>query len=142
MTPREYAKQNRHIGEAWEEGKDIQFRRPEDGINEWVTWLFDFRPPFEKSNTEWRIKPEPPQPKYRAWKPEEVPAGCWLRRISEPGMFWTPLTVSSHGVVVATAFPGKGIELANRDFNDLLRRGEHSIDGGKTWRPCGVEVKE
>jgi hypothetical protein len=136
MTPREYAKANRHIGEAWEEGKDIQFRRPEDGINEWVTWLFDFRPPFEKSNTEWRIKPEPPQPKYRCFYTTEIPVGAEARyKDNRSSVRHLLLCNSENGLW------GQGTFVS---FEDLLNEFEYKWphEPETKWRPCGVEVKE
>lgn len=72
------------------------------------------------------------EPKLRPWKPEEVPALALFRY-----KFWQPDCWSAIvGVNV------KGIELHRSmdtiRFVDALDTGEHSTDGGKTWRPCGV----
>jgi hypothetical protein len=137
VSPREYAKANRHIGEAWEDRKDIQFRRPEDGINEWVTWLFDFRPPFEKSNTQWRIKPEPPKPKYRDWTYEEMSSGLVLKPIVGPQFQSQIVHVFPNGGVLV----GSGIELEPKELREgFLCKWPH--EDNTKWRPCGVEVKE
>lgn len=73
-----------------------------------------------------------PQPKLRAWKPEEVPVGALVR------MNWTD---KEYRWVLATFKNGKAFGGFYDDGIDpfaLLSNFEHSIDGGKTWLPCGV----
>jgi hypothetical protein len=57
----------------------------------------------------------------RPWTADEVPLGAWMRKKQDVPHRW---------VVIDTG-------------NELWRQGwfedsEHSIDGGKTWLPCGV----
>jgi hypothetical protein len=136
MTSREYAKQNRHIGEAWEDGKTIEYF--DDRDNKWIDWTKSMRPVFCASAPRWRIKPEPPQPKYRAWKPEEVPVGCIVSLKHDTARISKSVLFHCNGVMVWTGFD----VLNPNTLDDALKWWDHSTDGGKTWRPCGVEVKE
>lgn len=53
MTQREYAKANRHIGEAWEDGKTVQFS---PFGHPWSDWDSSYRPTFADPDVKWRIK--------------------------------------------------------------------------------------
>jgi hypothetical protein len=111
MTPREYAKQNRHIGEAWEDGKTIEYF--DDRDNKWIDWTKSMRPVFCASAPRWRLKHD-------------------TARISKSVLF------HCNGVMVWTGFD----VLNPNTLDDALKWWDYSTDGGKTWRPCGVEVKE
>lgn len=79
-----------------------------------------------------RLAPEPPAKRYRPWKPEEVPVGAQIRAI---GLRWRGLILSvcANGEIhCMTGFIPAEHALANH---------EHSINNGKTWLPCGVEVE-
>jgi hypothetical protein len=77
-----------------------------------------------------RIKPEP---KLRPWKPEEVPVGAlykWNGHVS------VILAVCDN----ALKFVDHEGDI-NGNFLDrgcISKKSEHSLDGGKTWLPCGV----
>ncbi len=135
MTPREYAKANRHIGEAWEEGRTIQYNTDKEY---WQDYFGDNRPNFANRCIQWRIKPEPPQPKYRVWKPEEVPVGCIVSLKHDTARISKSVLFHCNGVMVWTGFD----VLNPNTLDDALKWWDHSTDGGKTWRSCGVEVKE
>ena len=105
---------------AWANGKTIQWRRR--GHNDWsevdqdcigitLSWDWD--------TFEYRIKPET---KLRPWTADEVPLGAWMRFKNNP----------QDRVLI-----GWVSVQADRDL--WLDEREHSIDGGKTWLPCGVE---
>lgn len=70
------------------------------------------------------------EPKLRPWRVEEVPLGAQIRCKG---------AVIRHVIV---GMCGDGIE-AGRAFSAgvdwALVYCEHSLDGGKTWHPCGVE---
>lgn len=89
---------------------------------------------FDWNNDRYRIKPEKPESKLRPWREDEVPLGAWLRAInkSDVGDF-EALLLRERDARYAYA-SGKGTT-----FQDCLDNYEHSIDGGKTWKPCGVE---
>lgn len=71
------------------------------------------------------------EPKLRPWKPEEVPMLARIRITS--GSLW---------VRSITGYTNTGVFLSNQEttwtFEQVLESCEHSIDGGKTWKPCGV----
>ena len=134
MSPREYAKQNRHIGEAWEDGKTVQYFDARD--NEWIDWTKPMRPVFYESAPEWRIKPEPEQPKYRAWTKAEVPVGAVM---CFNDMF------DNGFVILGTNFDGDiqyvgESKLVTVSLEKAVAACKYSIDFGKTWCHCGVEV--
>ena len=79
-----------------------------------------------------RLAPEPPAKKYRPWAPEEVPVGALIRAV---GSKW-------RGLILGVTAPGRIEHFAGRtDLCYACENHEHSIDNGKTWLPCGVEVE-
>ncbi len=137
MTPREYAKANRHIGEAWEDGKTIEFKIV--GRDSWDVWHLKERPCFDATDWQWRIKPEPPQPKYRVWEPHEVPVGAVMRPRNERDHRWIISGCSRNSGTLAFGQAGE------RTLNEFLTRDyeyKWPHEPETAWRPCGVEVKE
>lgn len=134
MTPREYARQNRHIGEAWEDGKTIQCKN--QFVTDWIDWVPDYRPSFKEANTEWRIKPEPPQPKYRPFIHTEIPVGAEVRYKGNQSSIRLLISANTE-----TAMFGYNTHCS---YNELLGCYEHKwpYEDDTKWRPCGVEVKE
>ena len=133
MTPREYAKQNRHIGEAWEDGKTVQYKTGH--FTQWQDWNESVRPSFIDQDIAWRIKPEPPQPKYRDWTYEEMSAGLVLKPIVGPQFQSQIVHVFPNGGVLL----GSGVELEPKELREgFLCKWPHEPE--TAWRPCGVEV--
>lgn len=87
---------------------------------------------------ELRIKPTS---QLRPWKPEEVPVGALLKTKHKDYLNCVILGVFQNKVVLNTNPPSGSYYI-----NDLLtyhggHNGDsvlHSIDNGKTWKPCGV----
>lgn len=78
-----------------------------------------------------RLASEPPAKKFRHWTRDEVPIGAIIKA---KGKLWKSLIV---GVM------GDGlIQIHDGGFSPefALENHVHSLDGGKTWLPCGVEV--
>lgn len=84
---------------------------------------------FRHSIAEYRIKPEP---KMRAWKPEEVPVGA-IVKTNDTGSRWVIIGVNNEGQI---AIAGDD-EMWSPSW--VLSNYTHSLDHGKTWLPCGVE---
>ena len=129
MTPREHSKALRHVREAWEDGKEIQYRvDPNIGNDSWHPYIGNC-PDFGNTAIQWRFKPTS---KLRAWKPEEVPVGAI-----------TMTNDDSFEVLQIVGRNGIGCLLAHGccaySFEGMLMLRRYSIDGGKTWHPCGVE---
>ena len=83
-----------------------------------------------------RLTPEPPAKKWRPWTPEEVPVGAIVRTARADQPFrWLIVAVCSDGI---TTCGGKSVVTQSCDL--IMQTCEHSLDGGKTWLPCGVEV--
>lgn len=104
---------------AWADGKSIQYRRRDQ--SEW----FDVEPACTATTLSWdwdefeyRVKP---MPKLRPWTADEVPLGAQLRSKGD----------TSRSLL--------GITATDEIRKEWLEEREYSIDGGKTWLPCGVE---
>jgi hypothetical protein len=80
-----------------------------------------------------RLAPEPPAKRYRPWTPEEVPVGAQVR--------YNGNSKSIRMLIVCNNEPDLLGESKNWSYVDLLTSMEHSLDNGKTWIPCGVEVE-
>jgi len=104
---------------AWADGKSIQYRQRDQ--SEW----FDIEPACTATILSWdwdefdyRVKPEP---KLRPWTEDEVPLGSQLRYKGD----------TSRSLL--------GITATDEIRKEWLEEREYSIDGGKTWLPCGVD---
>lgn len=88
----------------------------------------------------YRIAPMP-VPHIRAWTLGEVPIGALLQHEAwiQSGFRYLICGVEGNQIVWTTS-TGTG----KQTFNELLSdpRWRHSIDGGKTWHPCGVKVMQ
>jgi hypothetical protein len=112
--------------QAFADNKPIQFNYNNNG---WK--LFDKKSPaFASEEMFWRPAPTP---RLRPWKPEEVPVGALIRSKK----YSTEHRWMIVGWNVATLFTSN-TALGPVDFDDCLSDFEHSLDGGKTWHPCGV----
>lgn len=84
-------------------------------------------------------------PKFRPWEPEEVAVGSIVREIGYPLRRGIIIGYSQgHDEVITgnanTKHKAYGAHGFSRAF--MLSDYEHSVDGGKTWIPCGLEVEE
>lgn len=105
---------------GWANGKIIQWRRRDQ--NEWHEIYIDspgINFSWDWDEFQYRIKPEP---KLRPWTADEVPLGAWFR--------------PKHRTWDRSLIAWVSCE-ADRVL--WLDEREHSLDGGKTWLPCGVE---
>jgi len=83
-----------------------------------------------------RLAPELPAKRYRPWTPEEVPVDAWFK--GENGIGFKLLYADLwSGPIVPTVANGSG---AHQTLDNILKIWTHSIDNGKTWLPCGVEI--
>ena len=77
------------------------------------------------------------EPTLKPWTFETAPRGdCWLRLKQAEGSIFQNL----HRI---TYIGEKGVHAAHwqflKPFEKVLNDYEHSLDGGKTWLPCGTE---
>ncbi len=127
-TPQQAMKEAIESGavQAWIEGKGIQFK----GHGDW----FDFSqtvPAFCHEVLQWRPAPTS---KLRPWRPEDVPVGALVRTLRTGAPFrWMIVASCSDGV---TTCGGTTCRTESAQF--MFDACEHSTDGGKTWKPCGV----
>jgi hypothetical protein len=99
------------IMQAFVDGKELQSMY--DG-----KWASVTTPRWNWDDTLYRIKPTPV---LRPWTSHEVPLGAQMRDVSK----------QDYRCLIHTS--------GNNDTRkDWLVGYEHSIDGGKTWLPCGV----
>jgi len=99
------------VMQAYVDGKEVQFR-VDDG------WKGTFIPLWQWHTEDYRIKPTAT---LRPWTADEVPLGMQARNREHPKTRWLIDRTSSE---------------ENRI--DWCKNYEYSIDGGKTWLPCGV----
>ena len=118
--------------QAFAEGKTIQI------------WSVDFQqwvdlgsPDFtDPSGTccppnSYRVKPEK---KWRAWKTEEVQVGCLL----DNGVGWVGILMAVNRKT-GQCLVFHGVNPTWESIQEVWETYTHSLDGGKTWQPCGVE---
>ena len=81
----------------------------------------------------YRLRPKPPEPKWRAWTYKDCPRDSWLRR---KGMN----IESKLGSVfeAGLSFHDGGSTVINCTYQKVLDNYEVSYDHGKTWQPAGV----
>jgi len=101
-----------------------------------TTWCADgkFVANCESSRHDLFILDETP-PKLRAWSIGEVPVGALIRRNEWAGTGCCTTILSRGLSSVSISYDG-GISVQARE--QIAKHWEHSTDGGKTWRPCGV----
>jgi hypothetical protein len=97
--------------QAFVDGKEVEYWYYE-------TWVKIHVPRWNWGNTEYRIKPTAT---LRPWTADEVPLGAQVRKKSDPTYRWVMGNTGSHD-----------------DRLKLAENHEHSTDGGKTWKECGV----
>lgn len=128
---------------AWVQGKMVEAMFEDEDGGEWLPVdpvgksLSDHHGAsvFNDAEFRFRLAHEPPAKKFRPWMPEEVPVGARFRFNNTGSHQWI---INGWNVVA--------IHVSNQSrhsitMGDALEEGcEHSIDGGKTWLPCGVEV--
>ncbi len=132
---------------AWAQGKRVEARPSFRDGGPWDT----ISPVGHKDSSRWpasilndedvaykfRLAPEPPAKKWRPWTPEEVPLDAWFKAENGIGFklsyadLWT--VIDSPTVANANG--------SHMDLGSILKLWKHSIDNGKTWLPCGVEVE-
>ena len=100
------------IMQAFVDGKEVESEIPNGCFVKAMT------PSWDWFNGNYRIKPTAT---LRPWTADEVPLGAWIRY---------KRALHDRSILAWTS------NQADRDM--WLDEREHSIDGGKTWLPCGV----
>jgi hypothetical protein len=111
----EQTKEAIRVMQAFVDGKEVQSMYEGN-------WSLVHVPRWNWDDTQYRIKPTPT---FRPWTADEVPVGGQIRsKHSRDYRFLIDRT-------------------ANAEVRkDWLEHNEHSTDGGKTWKPCGVEESQ
>lgn len=81
---------------------------------------------------------EVPQTKLVPWTLDTVPLPCVVRRKLDPHFKYCPIVANERGLVLTPRIGD--IRHASVTWADLFACCEHSLDHGKTWKPCGTEV--
>ena len=100
----------------WADGVEVQYA-PKQGKGSRF-WTSTDNPLWNWEHYEYRIKPAA---KLRPWTADEVPLGAWMR---------FKKVIDDRSILAWTS--------TQRDRDMWMDEREHSIDGGKTWLPCGV----
>jgi len=132
---------------AWAQGKRVEAKDSSEKSDFWMIVSkvgSDSRASYtaavfneDSEIYKFRLASEPPAKKWRPWTPEEVPVGALIR--------FAPV-VSSHcwmitGWNLASFFTSNNA-MGPVLFEEAESKGcQHSMDNGKTWLPCGVEVE-
>ena len=119
MNP-EQTKEAIRVMQAYLDGKEVQYRIKKCDSRSVLKpdWCDIDAPCWDFDGYEYRIKPTAT---LRPWTADEVPLGMQARNREYPKTRWLIDRTSSE---------------ENR--KDWCEKYEHSIDGGKTWLPCGV----
>lgn len=133
---------------AWAQGKRVEAMNPREMPEIWMTVSkigHDSRGSYtacvfneDLGLYRFRLAPEPPVKKWRPWTPEEVPVGALVR-------FGNGKT-GSHCWMI-TGWNAVSFHTSNSAYGPVLfeeaecKGCQHSLDNGKTWLPCGVEVE-
>ena len=99
------------VMQAYVEGKEVEVLF----AGKWQTTNV---PSWSWSETTYRIKAATV---FRPWTADEVPLGAWIR---------FKKVIDDRSILAWTS--------TQRDRDIWLSEREHSIDGGVTWKPCGV----
>jgi hypothetical protein len=102
------------------DGEEVQYS-PKQGKGSGV-WTSTDNPLWNWEHYDYRIKPTPT---FRPWTADEVPLGAWLRDKSDKA--------------------GRRLLICAYEEEHRIHwliNHEHSTDGGKTWKPCGVEESQ
>lgn len=115
---REQTKEAIRVMQAYVDGEEVQYS-PKQGKGSYF-WTTKDNPLWNWEHYDYRIKPTPV---LRPWTSDEVPLGAWMREKqgNDRGMFLMTHTRDQYYRI------------------QLMSEYEHSLDGGKTWKPCGVE---
>ncbi len=111
----EQTKEAIRVMQAYVDGKEVEV---EVKLLNSSCWIPAETPCWDWNSCIWRIKPTA---KLRPWTADEVPLGAWIRFKKAP--------YDRHLL---------GWVSGQADRELWLEEREHSIDGGKTWLPCGV----
>lgn len=127
---------------AWAQGKRVEATTATPPASDWRAvnsigtmdgwWNANVFGESAKS-CRFRLAPEPHAKRYRPWTPEEVPVGALIRA---KGLLWRGLILGVNAQGQIEHFVGR------TDCGYAMNNHLHSIDNGKTWLPCGVEVSE
>ena len=115
----EETKEAIRVMQGFVDGKEVQYLGKKWDSKESFKqdWCFTLSPLWNWEHYDYRIKPTP---KLRPWTADEVPLGAWIRLKN---------TNVTRSMIVSVA--ALNLRLAFKEH-------EHSTDGGKTWKECGV----
>ena len=84
--------------------------------------------------------PPPPPPTIRPWTRGEVPINSFFMLKDDPDHNQFVLTLErENGLLMGIQSCHWSTQSLPEMFTHMLTYFIHSTDGGKTWKPCGVE---
>jgi hypothetical protein len=123
---REKAREAAAVMQAFVDGEEVQYS-PKQGKGS-SFWTTTDNPLWNWEHYDYRIKPAKT---LRPWTADEVPLGAMLR--------YKGNQQSIRFLIVSNMERGIAGYNTHWPYQALLEEMEHSLDGGKTWKPCGVE---
>ena len=123
-TPQDEAVTKYLVMQAFASGRYIESKGKQS-----TNWQEDHFPSWNWEEYDYRVKAEE---KWRAFKEGEAPIGAILKR-KGANTYWLITYVSQHESKIGTAGQLQNLEI-------LFDECDMSLDGGKTWQPCGVKV--
>lgn len=119
---------------AWAEEGKLQYKDPYGKWQEYPTKAF---PDWSFTSTELFSRyRRTPEPKYRPWKPKEVPVGAIIA--FGDGQVCTILAMHEDADDQSHIHFYGINDAIQRYPTRLLHQYKYSLDNGKTWHPCGV----
>ena len=122
---REQAREAAAVMLAWADWNEVECKRKTN--TSWTIPITNQEYNFDWNVFDYRIKPTKT---LRPWTADEVPLGAWLRHSKQ----------GRKAIIIDVTFDQQiGIHGSYFSPRFVLENCEHSLDGGKTWLPCGVE---
>lgn len=134
----ELAKRFWPVMKAFAEGATVQHRIVNRAAEPWKDCE---NPIFNDPRDEYRIKP--PTPQFRPWTASEFPHNCVLKH-NKGEMIYRPCSWDERGATIIYKPTGEGynIERSHISFDEMFNYYKFSTDGGKAFKPCGVQISD
>lgn len=122
------------VMQAWLDGQAIEcagYWLDKWTIDKWTT-LTEIEPSWIWSTIHYRVKKPTPQPVLVPWTFETAPKGGVVRRKAfGDGHIFTIVYWDKNSAALGNMY-----HIVN--YHGLMTNWDHSLDGGKTWSPCGT----
>lgn len=123
-----------NVVNAFASGYEIESRPIKSNGPCEALWEVESFPSWNWEEFEYRVKAKP---QWRAFKgPEEFPLG-FIKIRAKDSPYWSIVLSLSETKITGISFD----EIRQVSFSTCFENGDEiSLDGGKTWQPCGVKM--